>query len=389
MMSLASDIQATKEVDLHILSVSNKIKDLLVLKGESITYYILPYRKKTADYHYLMEKVNQLVLPDVVHVHGTEYPYGKAYIEACGNDNVVVSIQGVISEIAKHYHDGIRVADIYRNITIRDVLRNTIVGEKHQFERRGKDEIATLKSVKHVIGRTTFDKAHCLAINPALNYHNANESLRGEFYSDEWRYENCVPHSIFISQSSYPVKGLHQVLKAMPLILSRFPNTKIRVAGGDIIHCQGLNGKLRLSGYSRYLRTLINKLSLGDKITFTGPLDSEGMKKEYLRTNVFVCPSTIENSPNSLGEAQMLGVPCVASYVGGIPDMIPNQACGEMFRFDDVEMLAWKVCDMFEHSLTFDNSEMRRVARERHDKIRNVSQMIEIYKTVMTTNKRK
>ena len=58
---------------------------------------------------------------------------------------------------------------------------------------------------------------------------------------------------------------------------------------------------------------------LEDKVSFLGPLNAEQMKAEYLRSNVFLCPSSIENSPNSLGEAQMLGVPCVASYVGGIP----------------------------------------------------------------------
>lgn len=384
MLSLASDMIETGEVSLHILSVTNEVKDLQILHGEMITYYHLPLKKKPGDYRSLMKQVNQMVNPDVVHVHGTEFPYGNAFIEACGDEKVVVSIQGVISEIAKHYHDGISVGEIYRNLTIRDVFRNTIIGDKRQFEKRGKEELATIKSVKHVIGRTTFDKAHCLAINPSVQYHIANESLRVEFYSGIWTYEKCIPHSIFLSQSSYPVKGLHQILKAMPLILNSYPDTKLRVAGGDIIHRHGLKEKLRLSGYGRYLSTLINKLSLSDKIFFTGPLDSEGMKQEYLRANVFVCPSTIENSPNSLGEAQMLGVPCVASYVGGIPDMIPNRSCGEMYRFDDVELLAWKVCDIFKRSLTFDNFEMMRVARERHDKTRNASVMLEIYKKLMT-----
>lgn len=41
-----------------------------------------------------------------------------------------------------------------------------------------------------------------------------------------------------------------------------------------------------------------------------------------LNANMFLLPSAIENSPNALGEAQMLGVPCVSSRVGGVEDMI-------------------------------------------------------------------
>ena len=57
-----------------------------------------------------------------------------------------------------------------------------------------------------------------------------------------------------------------------------------------------------------------------DKIEFLGRLSAEGMKQAYLDANVFVMPSTIENSPNSLGEAMLLGVPCVAADVGGVAE---------------------------------------------------------------------
>ncbi len=58
------------------------------------------------------------------------------------------------------------------------------------------------------------------------------------------------------------------------------------------------------------------------KIHFLGSLDAEKMKQAYLDANVFVLPSTIENSPNSLGEAMLLGVPCVAADVGGVTDLL-------------------------------------------------------------------
>lgn len=46
------------------------------------------------------------------------------------------------------------------------------------------------------------------------------------------------------------------------------------------------------------------------------------MIEQYLKAHIFVCPSSVENSPNSLGEAQLLGVPCIGSIAGGIPSML-------------------------------------------------------------------
>lgn len=102
-----------------------------------------------------------------------------------------------------------------------------------------------------------------------------------------------------------------------------------------------------------------------------------------LKSNIFICPSSIENSPNSLGEAQLLGVPCIASFVGGIPDMIPSKACGSMYRFEEIEMLADIICTVLEKSKDFDNTEMRRISLLRHDAKQNQIRLNEIYNAIL------
>ena len=179
-----------------------------------------------------------------------------------------------------------------------------------------------------------------------------------------------------MSQASYPLKGLHQVLKAMPLILQHYPDAQIRVAGTDITKSATIVEKLRLSGYGKYIKSLIRKYALEGKITFTGSLNGKQMKQEYLRANVFICPSAIENSPNSLGEAQMLGTPCVASYVGGIPDMMKGNE-DSLYRFEEIEMLAEKVCSVFaDYSFS---KNMQEDARKRHNAQENANRLFEIY----------
>ena len=388
MLGAAENLVGNKDINLYIATVSPLVKDLQCVKGESIVYYIIPYGngnlRSNSEYQYYWKIVNAEVCPDVVHIHGTEYSHGYEYIRACGSDNVVISIQGLKSAIAPYYHSGMSKWDIYSNITIRDILRGSILREQRSFTSASRYEVNMLKMTKHIIGRTSWDRARTRAINPDVEYHFCNEILRTEFYDGSmWDYQKCRKHTIFLSQAGYPIKGLHQVLKAMPLILRDYPDTSIRIAGTDITKCNTFRDLIHFTGYGRYIKRLIRSLKLEDKVIFVGNLNAEGMKQEYLHCNVFVCPSSIENSPNSLGEAQILGVPCVASYVGGVPDMM----CGNeenLYRFEEIEMLAETVCNVFKRQE--DQTIMIDIGLNRHSPKQNVERLYDIYISVIGNN---
>lgn len=384
MLASADMLVKQDDIKLYVATVSPLVKEMKVVEGEYITYYVLPYGKGNIkynkEYEPYWEKIKEELQPDVVHIHGTEFSHGLAYVKACGNAGVVVSIQGMKSGIAHHYCAGLSYKEIYRNLTFHDIIKGTIYKEQRSFYKSGELEKDLLRNVNHIIGRTSWDKAHTWAINPNANYYVCNEILRSEFYDGSlWTYDKCVPYTIFLSQGSYPLKGLHQVLKAMPLILQHFPKTTIRIAGGDITQNKGLYGLLHYTGYGKIVRNLIKRYNLSDKVKFLGPLNASQMKEEYLRCNVFVCPSSIENSPNSLGEAQMLGVPCIGSYVGGVPDFMKGNE-QYMYRFEEIEMLAEKICLIFADREK--QNDIYIVASQRHDTVTNLNKLLEIYKHV-------
>ena len=385
MTGLAKMLVNDKDIDLYVATTSKKVNALRRLCGDRITYYVLPMGKGNtrinADYCPLWKKVHAEINPDIIHIHGTEFSHGHAYMKACGNRNVVISIQGLTSAYYYYYYYGITKNEIYRNLTIRDILRGNIIHGQKDFKKRSEYEIEMLRMTRHIIGRTSWDKARTWAINPDAQYHFCNEVLRPEFYENhEWSYEKCNKHSIFVSQAVYPIKGLHQLLKAMPLILRQYPDAKIRIAGYDITRNKTFKDRIRFSGYGHYIKNLINSLHLESHVIFTGNLNASQMIDEYLKSNVFVCPSTIENSPNSLGEAQILGVPCVASYVGGIPDMMQGYE-NNMYRFEEIEMMAYKVCEVFtqKSKVIVMNKEL---AHERHNQDFNANKIISIYKSM-------
>jgi glycosyltransferase involved in cell wall biosynthesis len=171
------------------------------------------------------------------------------------------------------------------------------------------------------------------------------------------------------------------LLQALPLVLRQFPDTVVRIAGADVTYSSATwRERLKQTDYGKYLQKLIKKYQLSSHVFFTGALDASQMKNEYLKSNVFVSPSSIENSPNSLGEAQMLGVPCISSYVGGTMDMIVNADCGYLYRFEETEMLAYKICEIFTNAAYFDNQTMIAEAKKRHDPSNNASQLLKIYR---------
>ena len=212
---------------------------------------------------------------------------------------------------------------------------------------RDRLEIELLQYVKTVIGRTKFDHDFSLKVNPDINYLNCNETLRDEYYLGKlWNYNKSEKHSIFISQASYPIKGFHYFLKALVMIKRKYPDVKVYVAG-DRLDAETLKNKILKSSYQRYIRRLLLRHGLNKTVVFLGRLSSKEMLERYINANVSVLCSSTENSPNSLGEAMILGVPVIASNVGGVPDML-SSADEEMYVFDDSYELARKINCIFE-----------------------------------------
>lgn len=387
MLGAAENLVNCDNVELYVASVSPLVNELQRIDGEKIVYYIIPYGRgnlrPNPTYQDYWLQIKSSINPDIVHIHGTEFSHGYEYLRACGPDNTLISIQGMKSACSYYYHYGISKWEVLRNITIYDILKGSMLKQQRDFKRSSKYEIAMLKMVKHIVGRTSWDRARTWAINPHAKYYCCNETLRNEFYDGSiWTKENCIKHSIFLSQAGYPLKGLHQILKAMSLVIRQYPNTIIRIAGNDITKCASLKDFLRFTGYGFYIKRLIKQLHLQDKVQFVGNLNATDMKREYLNCNVFVCPSSIENSPNSLGEAQILGVPCIASYVGGVPDIMVG-AEGNLYRFEEVEMLAYKICDVFS-SPDYVNNMLRDAAKLRHDRVENSRTLMEIYSEILS-----
>lgn len=93
---------------------------------------------------------------------------------------------------------------------------------------------------------------------------------------------------------------------------------------------------------------MIRQYKLEKHVTFLGTLNPEDMCMAYINTHIFVSASSIENSPNSVGEAMILGVPTISSDVGGVKNMLVHEQEGYIYPFDEPYMLAYYIKKIFE-----------------------------------------
>ena len=342
-------------------------------------------RKGTAGIE-TFEKYFEMILrnehPDVVHIHGTEFEYCYSMCRVAERlgmlDRVVISIQGLVGVYANHLFAGMTAADV-RKCTLKEFLtQNSVYDTYKAYVRRGEFEEKSLKMVKHVMGRTSWDKACVDLVNPKCQYHFSNETLRDPFYEETWDYDTCESHTIFASQALLPLKGLHILLKAASLIKDEYKDLRIKVAGQNIISGNWING----SSYGLYIKKLIKKYELDGQVEFLGPQNALQMRNQMLKCNVFVSPSTIENSPNSVGEAMLLGTPCISSDVGGVNDMLRRDEEGFIYPYDEYYMLAYYIKYVFDckKRIASVTKKAQEHARITHDPMINSSGVMAIYK---------
>lgn len=325
--------------------------------------------------------------PDVIHSWGVEYHHALAMVNAAEAEgklnHMVASIQGLCRFLAEHYTDGLP-EKVCRGTTFRDFLRkDNILQQQEKFVLRGQLETRAIEKLQHVIGRTDWDREKAMSIHPDITYHFCNETLRENFYEGHWDYSKCKRHSVFASSCSYPIKGFHYLLEAFSRVVKEYPDATLSVTGRSFF-ASDFKSRLRQGSYEKYLANLAKKLHLEEKIHFLGDLSAPEMKQAFLDANVFALTSTMENSPNSLGEAMVLAVPSVAADVGGVRNLMCHDREGFIYAPGDVQQLAEDIMALFalEDRAAALGEKARTHALKTHDPEKNLLDLIHIYQQI-------
>jgi len=364
-------------IELHVCSMNDSGYDEVEMNGIFYSAFEMSKCEKR-----ISDLISELT-PDVIHIWGTEYPHTLKTVE-CAKDHgclskTVISVQGLVSYISRYHYFAFLPYNVINRVTFAEfaVQKNLKQRMKGMYE-RGEAERKALQLAENCIGRTDWDRSCVRLINPDIRYFDCHEILRESFYKNEWKIEDCNRHSIFFSQTVHPIKGFHIMLEALHILKERYPDVKLRVIGenkNDFVSV------LKEDSYKKYIKELIKKYDLSDRIEWLGTLQEKEMVREYLRCNTFVCASSIENSSNSVSEAMILGVPTVASDVGGIKSMLKHEEEGILYQADAPYMLAAGISEIFdddELALRFSKNARARALKD-HDVASNMNRLLAIY----------
>jgi glycosyltransferase involved in cell wall biosynthesis len=273
--------------------------------------------------------------PDVIQIFGSENPFGL--ICKTTDIPVVIHIQGFLSVCLKKWFTGISRWELFRYSGIKNLI--FMRGHYHdyfKFKKRAEREAEILKSCSYYLGRTDFDKEILTVLSPGSYYYRCEEVIRKEFFEGLWNFPigdkiKCVS---ILKDATY--KGLDLLIETSELISK---TSKISV---EFSICGIADNDEIVKILKKKYRTDLRELG----IRFMGMLNTKELVSQLSNSNFFIHPSYIENSPNSVCEAMALGMPVIATNVGGVSSLISNDKDGLLVQEGDPYSLAGAILNL-------------------------------------------
>jgi len=365
------------------IAMRSPVRSLQRIDQDGISYFAMPHRR-TNIYDVNQADCDRVLAdfaPDILHAEGTEMAYTRRFLKSWFGSRLI-SLQGVINGHAAYQFGNLSFGDFvnWRRPSNAAVGLALYANYHLRFRPRLKAERETLGMTDHILGRTIWDKAQAYWLNPVAEYHHCPRILRAPFYDQRWTSDRREEFSVFLGNSASALKGAHVMLHALAQLKLDFPQARVYIAGRDPFRVGRLSAQ-GLVGYSVYLRNLIEDLGLKQQVIFTGQLNAEQMAARMSRSHVYVLTSLIENSPNTLAEAMLMGVPSVVAYTGGVPSMAKDEHEVLMYRAGDPAFLAYQIQRLFrDHELC---QRLSRAARDRasqtHDPDAIIDTLVSVY----------
>lgn len=366
---------------------------LKVVKKGNVEYYGVPFRKANRferilsrhfsipddeeSFHF--ETVLEKFKPDLIHIFGTELGYGKILMNK--SNKVLFHLQGLIGPYTEVYFPpGFGKYQLLFKSSFISILKGyTFFNDYVKFKNWTKREQAIIKYWKYFSGRTTWDKNYIQLLNPTALYFHCDELLRPEFYQKKWMQPSDINKNSIVSIGTTInpnlYKGLDLVYKTFELITGYRIFWKVFGVKEDDMFCK-----------------IVRKVSKMENkelnIQFYGQLNPSELIAQLQTCHLFVHPSYIDNSPNSVCEAMILGMPVISSSVGGIKTLVKDGETGLLFNpYDKYDLAGVLVNALSNYELMIQLGEnARKVALKRHKPETILKDLTNIYNEIFHDN---
>ncbi len=198
---------------------------------------------------------------------------------------------------------------------------------------------------------------------------NVANGLDTEFF----RPGNGTPRGfqrvLFVGNTDDPKKGARYLLQALTLLPEKVNLTIVDEGGPS----------------KTYAPDLVKKLGIFRRVTFTGKLSPENLRREYHSAQVTVVPSLYEGFGLPAAESMACGTPVVATSAGALPEVVGEDGAGILVPPRDAKALAMAIRQVLE-----DRGQRERMAKAGRARVENLfswkkvaERTVEVYKELV------
>lgn len=393
--SLEKGILSNPDIELGVAFTWTGLEkmDRFKVEGHPTQYFAMPYYPKNKwarvwrnhlaltepeeakkDYFQVVEEFK----PDIIHFFGTEsdYPLIIPKIKV----PTVIWFQGNLTIYEKIRHMVFPHKKTLRHEGIKAILKGATEVHFAWFYRSiVRREKKIFSYAQNFTGRTAWDRRVVSVMAPQAKYYHLEETMRLPFHKKEWKVHHNRDKFILLTTIRTNVhKGLEVLMEAAKL-LEPLINKKLewRVVGiGDE------------SPYVKVSRQLSNYTSSDNSVKLLGFRSGEELSEELLDADAYVHPSHIENSPNAVCEAMLMGVPVVSTNVGGVSSLLVENKEGLLVQNGDSYALAGAILEIYNNpdkaSEIGANARKRGLKRNNTEKI--CANLLGIYRQILQEN---
>lgn len=288
-----------------------------------------PYLNLISDF----KEVENLFKPNVVQIFGYESQFVRLFGQI--NTPILIHFQGFKLALNYKYFQRISKTELNKQITLKDVILGSI-----PYFNRKKSRITSyidnfdLSLVQYVLGRTDWDRMVTKAVSPNASYFYCQEILREIFYNNVWVAPHNQIFQLFTITGVGSTKNVDLIFEVADLLHKYHSNFNFtwRIAGID--ETSIIVKIMRRRGFKN------------DSIKLLGRLNSDEIVNEILNCNLYVYPSGMDNSPNALMEAMLVGAPVLSNYAGGISSIVEHGKTGVLVNEGEPFAMAGAIIEM-------------------------------------------
>lgn len=292
--------------------------------------------------------------PDLIHCFGSEWIFGAIVRDV--SIPVVIHMLGFLSVYFTSLEMVSRPAPVpmpVPPISEKNLLRNL----KHRMLRNKRIEqiepadkpVARTPEIlsaierdimganRYFMGRTKWDREIVKHYSPNSKYYHVDEVIKPTIYkaAGAWEYAERNRLQLLTVSSADDRKGNEIILRTAKLLK-------------ELLH---LDFVWRVAGRTDFFQKFEEMTGIcrqNVNVELIGMINDDRIIEEMKSADIFIHPSIVDNSPHAVCEAQLIGCPVIASYVGGVPDLITDGETGFLYPYNEPYTLAFLISDCFQ-----------------------------------------